>query len=80
MTKAKDGRKLYSLEAVSEAFDIDLPLLKRMANAHRISIKNGVTMNEIEIIVKRAKAEMRRNDVDPKDVLEIVNAFKDVEF
>ena len=80
MTQEKNKGKLYSLEAVSEAFSLDLPLLKRMANAHRISIKNGVTMEEIGIIVKRAKANMRKNDVDPKDVLEIVNTFKDVEF
>ena len=80
MTREKNKGKRYSLESVSEAFNLDLPLLKRKANSQRISIMHGVTMEEIAIIVKSAKSSMRKNDVDPKDVLEIVNAFKDIDF
>lgn len=80
MTREKNCGKRYSLEAVSEAFDIDIALLKRKANTQRVSIMHGVTMEEIAIIVKSAKASMRKNEVDPKDVLEIVNAFKDIDF
>lgn len=80
MTHPKNGTKLYSLEAVSEAFDIPVYVLKRAANTNCIGIRNGVTMDEIRIIITRAKARMRKEEVSPNDVLEIVNAFKDIVF